>query len=796
MITTAPPYTPGDSFLRRSTGVLTQELLLSSGGLGLGKIPDRLKPDATTTMVCGYCSTGCGLNIHLKGGVAVNLTPTTEYPVNLGMACPKGWEALTPLSAADRATLPLLRGSSGRMEEVDWHTAMTAFTERFKKIQAEHGAESVAWLGTGQICTEELAFLGAFAKFGMGLVHGDGNTRQCMATSVVAYKESFGFDAPPFTYQDFEESDVIVLIGSNLAIAHPILWQRVLRNPHHPEILVIDPRKTETAVAATQHYAILPKSDLVLLYGVAHLLIQNGWIDRSFIDSHTTGFDEFKEHVRAFTPDRVSAESGITVGHLYRMAETLHRGKRVSLWWTMGVNQGHEAVRTAQAIINLALMTGNIGRPGTGPNSITGQCNAMGSRLYSNTTNLMGGYDFLNPEHRNRVAKLLNIPVDRIPTKNSLAYDQIIDGIHAGTIKGLWLIATNSAHSWISQKSFAEAARKLDFLVVQDMYHTTESAELAHLVLPAAGWGEKEGTFINSERRIGLVKKVARAPGQALSDFNIVKLATRYWGCDALFQEWDSPESTFQILKRLSRGQPSDITGIRDYRMIDDAGGIQWPLPEVEPESIQFQMSANEPEPASAHLLGAGNSLHQNLPSEGESGGEVVFSSTPNSETRPSPAKKLPHQQRRLFEDGQFYHVDGRARFRYETPRPAPDLTDHDFPFLLMTGRGTSAQWHTQTRTGKSEVLLKLHPKNVYIELNPTDAKRLGIQPNAQVLIISRVGRIQATAFVTSTLQIGQVFIPMHYRETNQLTHPAFDPYSRQPSYKCCAVRLEAVTEQ
>src|SRR5918993_187328 len=224
------------------------------------------------SMVCGFCSVGCSLDVNVADGVAVSLTPTKDYPVNLGMACPKGWEALTPLRAPDRATTPLLRATRDQpLKPVDWPTALGAMVSRFKAVQAEHGPEAVAFISTGQIASEEMALLGAVAKFGMGMVHGDGNTRQCMATAVVAYKESFGFDAPPYTYADFESSDVIVLFGSNLCIAHPILWQRVMRNPHRPQIIVIDPRATETSQTATQHLAISPKSDLTLLYGIARL---------------------------------------------------------------------------------------------------------------------------------------------------------------------------------------------------------------------------------------------------------------------------------------------------------------------------------------------------------------------------------------------------------------------------------------------------------------------------------------------------------------------------------------------
>lgn len=723
--------------LRAWDGPLTQDLVQTPGDFGLGKVPARLTPDDTTTMVCGFCSTGCGLNIHLKNGEAINLSADTSYPVNLGMACPKGWEALTPLKAHDRATTPLLRNERGELEAVDWDRALVLFCERFKEIMRQHGPESVAWLGTGQICTEELALLGALGKFGMGMIHGDGNTRQCMATAVTAYKQSFGFDAPPYTYQDFEESDVIVLVGSNLCIAHPIMWQRVMRNKNQPEIIVVDPRKTETAMAATQHYALAPKSDLTLLYGLANILIASGWIDREYIRAHTTGFEAFAEFVTHFTTDIVAAATGLSAEELWHFAQTIADGKRVSFWWTMGVNQGHEATRTAQAIINLALMTGNIGRPGTGANSITGQCNAMGSRLFSNTTNLLGGHDFMNAAHREKVASIIGIDEACIPRQDSLAYDQIVQGIADGKIKGLWIVATNTSHSWINQNGFNELARKLDFLVVQDMYSTTETAQRADLVLPAAGWGEKEGTFINSERRFGLLKRVARAPGQALSDFNIFKLVAQYWGCGEMFRAWSSPEAVFQIMKKLSREQPCDITGIEDYRMLDEHGGVQWPLRQGE-----------EPIP-----------------------------------------------QRRLFEDGRFFHPDERARFIFDQPREVPEPTDAEYPFTLLTGRGSSAQWHTQTRTAKSDVLRRLSPASIYVEINPRDAEKLGIFGNSEVIVASRRAQVVATAVVTTTVQQGQVFIPMHFAATNQLTANAVDPYSRQPNYKACAVTIRSTRQ-
>ncbi len=728
-----------NSLFRRWNGPLTKDLLQKPAQYGLGKTPEKVTPDATTQSICGFCATGCNLKIHLKNGEAVNLSPETNYPVNMGMACPKGWEALSPLSSPDRATTPLLRNSHGEMEVSSWQNASQEFATRFKEIQSKYGKDSVAFISTGQIPFEEMGLLGAFAKFGMGVSHGDGNTRQCMATSVMAYKQSFGFDAPPYTYQDFEESDVLVFCGANPCIAHPIMWQRVVNNKRDPKIIVVDPRATETAQCATHHYPIKPKADLTLYYALAHCIVRDQRIDHSYLDQHTQGFEEFFEFLTDYAPEKIAPKTGLSVSQIEEFARLVSEpGKRVSFWWTMGINQSYEGVRSAQAIINLCLMTGNIGKPGTGANSITGQCNAMGSRLFSNTTNLLGGHDFKNDRHRQKIADILEIDVEKIPSENSWAYDQIIEGIGNDKIKGLWIIATNTAHSWINQKEFTEKLRsKLEFLVVQDMYATTETAQLADLILPAAGWGEKDGCFINSERRIGTIKAVKRPPGEALSDFRIFRLLAHAYGVGEMFRKWDTPEAVFQILKKCTKGQPCDITGIDSYKTLNKAGGIQWPFP------------------VGTELRGS--------------------------------------NQRRLFENGKFYHSNGKARFLFSAP--AQKLAEEpckDYPFILLTGRGTSSQWHTQTRTQSSDVLRKLYPHEVYVEMHPRDAEKIGIKDREKALISSRRGQIYAQVYLAPTMQEGQLFLPMHYREVNQLTHASFDPFSRQPSYKASAVNITA----
>jgi assimilatory nitrate reductase catalytic subunit len=328
---------------------------------------------------------------------------------------------------------------------------------------------------------------------------------------------------------------------------------------------------------------------------------------------------------------------------------------------------------------------------------------------------------------------LLGIDSRRIPSEPSLAYDQILAAVLEGKIRGLWIIATNPAHSWIHQSFLHDVLGRLDCLVVQDMYHDTETAQLADVLLPAAAWGEKEGTFINSERRIGTIRRVSRAPGLALADFHIFKLVAEAWGCGELLREWSSPQAVFEILKRLSRGLPCDITGIEDYAMLERAGGVQWPFPE---------------------------------------------------------GSTLDTSERRLFEDHRFPTANGRAKLVCDQPRPLPEAPNASYPLLLLTGRGSSSQWHTQTRTKRSPVLARLAATELYVEISPADARALGIRSDECVLVSSPRASVEARAFVTHTVQPGQVFMPMHYETMNRLTFAAFDPHSRQPAYKACAVKI------
>lgn len=687
---------------------------------------------STKHTICGYCSTGCNLTIE-KTDDNEKIKGDKKYSVNQGKACPKGLNIIQPYLSSDRGVTPLIRDNNGQMKPCDWNTALVKMSDQFKRILNEFGSESVAFISTGQIPTEEMAFLGALTKFGMGILDGDGNTRQCMATSVVAYKQSFGFDAPPYTYKDFEESDVLIFIGSNPVVAHPIMWSRVRNNKNNPKIIVIDPRETKTAKLATEHLAIAPKSDLIMLYGIANELIKRGWIDEEYIYKNTNGFEEFREQIKDVTLEDVSIKTKLSIEVIDGLIRTIHEGKKVSFWWTMGVNQSHAGVQTAQAIINIALMTGNIGRPGTGANSITGQCNAMGSRLFSNTTSLFGGRDFTNPKHRSEIAKLLEIDENIIPKRPSIPYNEIIERIKSGKIKGLWIIATNPIHSWTDLNNFKQTMKNLEFLVVQDIYPNTKTAKYADIYLAAAGSCEKDGTFINSERRIGHVSKIIEPPGDALSDFEIFSRLAKVWGCGDMFKKWQKPSDVFEILKKCSIDQPCDFSGIKNYAMLDRMGGIQWPYTDG------LNLEVNE---------------------------------------------------RRLFENGKYYHADGKAKFIASNIEQNPERTCNKYPLILLTGRGSVCQWHTETRTSKITKLLKMYPNEAYVDINPIDAEKLGVKSEEYVWIMSRCGSVRALAIVNKSVTSGHIFMPMHYSTINELTPPIFDPKSKEPAYKLVAVNV------
>jgi assimilatory nitrate reductase catalytic subunit len=689
-------------------------------------------PDTWVATTCGYCSVGCGIEIGVKGGRAVCSRPLDTHPVNRGKLCPKGLSEHYILEAKNRARYPLLR-KKGKLTRIDWDEALSVMVERFRNIQAAHGPNSLGVISTGQLVTEEFYTLGKLIQLGFGTSNYDGNTTLCMASAVSGYKVSFGSDGPPGAYEDLERADVILLIGANVADNHPILCQYLEAN-RGKTVIVADPRISKTAMLADLHLPLNPRSDLALLNGIAHILIRYNLVDRDYVAKHASGYAELEKFLESYPPERVAEITGLTREEIFKTAILYGRAKAGFIGWSMGVNHSTLGTATVNAICNLALLTGNIGRAGAAPFSITGQCNAMGTRETGFTSSLPGYRKFDDAEDRAELATLWGIEEARLPSKRGLAYPDIVEATVAKKIKALWIIATNPLVSYPNQDVLKHGLSNLDFLVVQDGYHPTPTTELADLVLPAAVWGEKEGTYTNSERRVSKVNKAVEPPGEARSDFEIfLAVASKLGVRDELYPGWATVEDAFNEWRTVSKGRLCDYSGI-NYPMLSEFGPVQWPL------------------------------------REGES----------------------PSTTKRLYIDGQFQTADGRAKLVCADWAPFPEQPGGAYPLILNTGR-TVEHWHTRTKTREVPILQRLSPR-AWLEMNPRDAKRLELRSHDAVDVISRRGRVRGVELrLTEITAPGQVFMPFHFFETNvnEVTQDAFDPISREPNYKQCAVRVE-----
>jgi assimilatory nitrate reductase catalytic subunit len=671
--------------------------------------------------------------IGVKDGRAVSVRGNPDHPANRGWLCPKGLSEHQILDAPNRARTPLLRDGA-ELKPVTWDIALGTMAARFRGVQARYGAQAVGVISTGQLVTEEFYTLGKLVQLGLGTSNYCGNTTLCMSTAVSGYKRSFGSDGPPGCYDDFECADFIMLVGANIAENHPILCRRLAANPA-TTLVVVDPRVTKTAMMADVHLPIRPRSDLALINGLIRLVIDHDLLDHAYIEAHTSGFETLRESVQAYTPEYVSTITGLAPEVIVQTALGYGRAKAALIAWTMGVNHSTKGTETVNAINNLSLITGNIGRPGAAPLSITGQCNAMGTREVGCTSSLPGYRSFESDADRQAIADLWHVDVGRIPTTRGLPYPDIIQAITAGKIKALWIIGTNPIVSFPDLEVLQRALASLDCLVVQDGFHPTPTSELAHIVLPAGIWGEKEGTYTNTERRVSKANRAVEPPGDARADFDIfLALATVLGVRDALFAGWQSAGDAFADWCRVSAGQLCDYSGMT-YDLIEQHGGLQWPCP------------AGDSNPASV---------------------------------------------RRLYEDGVFETEDGKARLIPTSWEPFPEQPSERFPMVLNTGR-TVEHWHTRTKTGQVAILERMAP-SAWCEMNPSDADRLSLGPDDRVDVVSARGRVRSIELrLTETVAPGQVFVPFHYAEANanQLTQPAFDPISREPNYKQTAVRVE-----
>ncbi|WP_416638298.1 molybdopterin-dependent oxidoreductase [Pseudomonas sp. OHS18] len=700
----------------------------------------------STASTCCYCGVGCGVLIEHDGERILGVSGDPAHPANFGKLCSKGASLHLTGDLAARALYPELRLGKGLgRTRTDWNSALDHAAEVFADTIREHGPDSVAFYISGQLLTEDYYAFNKLARALVGTNNIDSNSRLCMSSAVVGYKRSLGADAPPCSYEDIEQAHTLLIIGSNMAYAHPILFRRLeAAKADNPEmkVIVVDPRRTDTCAVADLHLAIAPGSDVALLHGVLHLLLEQGRIDHAFIAAHTEGFDSLQTLVADYPPARVAELCAIDEADLRRCADWIGSSPRFLSLWCMGVNQSTAGTAKNAAIINLHLATGQIGKIGSGPFSLTGQPNAMGGRETGSLSNLLPGHrEVANPEHRAEVAAYWG--VDTLPETPGLSAIELFDAVGSGKIKALWIACTNPAQSMPDQHKVHQALRDCPFVVVQEAFTTTETCRYADLLLPAASWGEKEGTVTNSERRVSRVRRAVAAPGEARADWAITcdfarRLEARLPATAVGLFAFNKPEQLFEEYKVLTRRRDLDLSGL-GYALLEARGPQQWPFP------------------------------------EGARQGTT-----------------------RLYGDGHFPSASGRARFITEAYQPPREQRDERYPLTLNTGR-LRDQWHGMSRTGTAARLFA-HVEEPLLGLHPQDMAQRQLQDGALVEVRSRRGALVLRVQVDNSLQAGQAFLPMHWGDRflkglgiNALTLPAFDPLSRQPELKHAGIEVQAI---
>jgi ferredoxin-nitrate reductase len=709
--------------------------------------------------VCPYCGVGCGLEVlppaqphqptkrDAQGNPLWQTRGDRAHPSSQGMVCVKGATVAEALDR-DRLKYPMLRASlDAPFQRVSWEGAFEAIVSRIQTVRQDLGPDGICVYGSGQFQTEDYYVAQKLVKGCLGTNNFDANSRLCMSSAVAGYLQSFGSDGPPCCYADLEATDCAFLIGTNTAECHPIVFNR-LRKYHkrHSQVklIVVDPRRTDTAKAADIHLAIRPGTDITLLHGIGHLLLRWGQLDATFIDSCTQGFADYTEVLRHYEPAIVAERCGIALADLEAVARAWAQAKSVLSLWSMGLNQSSEGTAKVRALINLHLMTGNVGRPGAGPFSLTGQPNAMGGREAGGLAHILPGYRLVKQaEHRHQVEDLWGLPRGHMSPTPGLTVGEMVQALEQRRVGLLWIAATNPAVSLPDLNRTKAALRQSPFTVYQDAYYPTETAEFAHLLLPAAQWGEKTGTMTNSERVVTFCPAFRPPPGEARPDWEIFAEVGRRLGFADQFAFATSAE-VYREFVALTQGRPCDMTGISHDRLAA-LGPIQWPCPDPE-----------------------------------------------------TPATAANRHDKRLYTNGVFHTPNGRARFAALHEKGLAEPPDDRYPFVLTSGR-LYGHWHTQTRTGRIEKIQKMHPAP-FLEMNPRDAQRLEVQGGEWVEVRSARGSARLPVLVTQNIRRGTLFIPMHWgslwadeAECNTLTHPEVCPISGQPELKACAVQVVKV---
>ncbi|MGJ3249875.1 MAG: molybdopterin oxidoreductase family protein [Elainellaceae cyanobacterium] len=726
--------------------------------------------------LCPYCGVGCGLDVFppaqlgkathrdSQGNPIWKVQGDRSHPSSKGQVCVKGATISESLDK-DRLKYPMLRDSLDEpFRRVSWDDAFERIVSGVQTARLTQGADSICMYGSGQFQTEDYYVAQKLMKGCLGTNNFDANSRLCMSSAVAGYIQSFGADGPPCCYDDLDITDCAFLIGTNTAECHPIIFNR-LRKHHkknrHVKMIVVDPRRTPTADAADLHLAIRPGTDIDLLNGIAHLLMRWGYINAPFIDECTQGFPEFADVIRQYPPELVARRCGIRIDELELAARYWGKSERVLSLWSMGINQSSEGTAKVRTLINLHLMTGNIGKPGAGPFSLTGQPNAMGGREAGGLSHILPGYRVVkNPNHRAELERLWGMPEGSISPHAGRDAWSMITGLEQGEVGLLWIAATNPAVSMPDLERTKAALLKSPLTVYQDAYYPTETATYAHVLLPAAQWSEKTGTMTNSERVVTLCPAFRTPPGQAKADWEIFAEVGRRLGFEHRFNFNHAAEVHAEFVE-LTRDRPCDMTGISHDRLRHD-GPIQWPCPDRE-----------------------------NPDSHASSNQEIANRDAPSSSSR----SDLSYHSKRLYTDLRFHTSDGRARFSAYHSNGLAEPPNPDYPLVLTTGR-LYGHWHTQTRTGRIEKIRKMHPAP-FLEVHPKDAKKLDLVDQQRIEVRSRRGYAHLPIKITTAIAPGTVFMPMHWgslwgnqTEVNALTHPDACPDSIQPELKACAVKL------
>jgi assimilatory nitrate reductase catalytic subunit len=706
-----------------------------------------------TKSTCPYCGVGCGVIIQSQGDQITGVRGDPDHPANFGRLCTKGstlhLTAAASVTKQVRLLHPMLREQrGGKPVRIAWDSALGLATERFARVIREHGPDAVGFYISGQLLTEDYYVFNKLAKGLIGTNNVDTNSRLCMSSAVAGYKQTLGADAPPNCYDDVMHADCLFIAGSNTAWAHPILFRRIedakAANPAM-KIVVADPRRTETAGVADLHLALQPGTDVMLFHGMLHIMLWEGWTNAEWIAAHTNGFDDLKATVRECTPELVSQTCGVTKDALFEAARLFATSKATLSLYCQGLNQSTSGTAKNAALVNLHLATAQIGRPGAGPFSLTGQPNAMGGREVGGLANLLSAHrDLASPQHRAEVAALWGVP--SVPDRPGKTAIEMFRAAADGEIKALWIACTNPAQSLPDQATVRRALQRAEFVVVQEAFSTTATCEWADLLLPATTWGEKDGTVTNSERRISRVRPAVAQPGSTRHDWEIAvdfaRRLERKLGRHTNLFPYASPESIWNEHRESTRGRDLDITGM-SYALLD-AGPQQWPMP------------------------------------EGASQGKA-----------------------RLYEDGVFPTADGRAKFANVRFTPVAEPRDARYPFALTTGR-LRDHWHGMSRTGTLGRLFG-HVPEPTVQLHPQDLDRRGLRDGDLVHVTSRRGSLVLPAQASDEVALNQAFIAMHWGAeflagcsstgeriagVNALTTGAYCPTSKQPELKHAAVKI------